>query len=35
MLLIRGDEDRVVSLRENSAAFAARYRAAGAGRPSG
>ncbi len=30
-LLIHGDEDRVVPLRENSAAFAARYKAQGAG----
>jgi 6-phosphogluconolactonase len=30
-LLIHGDEDRVVPLGENSAEFAARYRAAGAG----
>jgi dipeptidyl aminopeptidase/acylaminoacyl peptidase len=29
-LLIHGDEDRVVPLKENSAAFAARYREAGA-----
>jgi pimeloyl-ACP methyl ester carboxylesterase len=28
-LLIHGDEDRVVPLKENPAAFAARYRAAG------
>jgi 6-phosphogluconolactonase len=30
-LLIHGDEDKVVPLKENSAAFAARYRARGAG----
>jgi dipeptidyl aminopeptidase/acylaminoacyl peptidase len=30
-LLIHGDEDKVVPLKENSAAFAARYEAAGAG----
>ena len=29
--LIHGDEDKVVPLEENSAEFAARYRAAGAG----
>jgi pimeloyl-ACP methyl ester carboxylesterase len=30
-IFIHGDEDKVVPLKENSAAFVARYRAAGAG----
>ena len=30
-LIIHGDEDKVVPLKENSAAFVARYQAAGAG----